>query len=220
MAYLGFTKQFAHNNELKNAMNAVKGYSLSTAERYGAGFGLIDGSLNKGMGRIEEDAAELAKMAGSPGDEAMIAKAKAKLEEEHYSRANSRLGRLNTAYENVRDKAIGGATARAQQLGLNASDAAAFAQQSWDLSLASPGIGSVFRQTASDRATALNITRFRATDGAMDTLGSIGSLLYKDNEHLQDGIVVAGVLGGVAAGGMVAGKVIGAGLDAALVDRD
>ena len=220
MAYLGFTKQFARNNELKNTMNAVKQHSLKTAEWYGKSYGAVSGVLEQGMTNLEKDAAAAIKESGHPNTPENLAIVEDAIADSHYANANRRMGNLNTAYERIRNNDISKAQAAAKAQGLDANDAAAFAQQSWDLSRPSPGIGSVFRQTASDRATALNITRFRATDGSMDTLNSMRSLLYKDDTHFSDNVVIAGALGGAAMAGIAAGKVIGAGLDAALVDRD
>ena len=69
------------------------------------------------------------------------------------------------------------------------------------------GIMSVFEETADARATALGITRFRGTDGAMGFLGSTASLLYKDNEHLS-GKGKAALWGGGLTG---AGTLVGLG---------
>lgn len=220
MAYLGFTKQFARNNELKNTMNAVKQHSLKTAEWYGKSYGAVSGVLEQGMANLEKDAAAAIKESGHPNTPENLAIVEDAIADNHYANANRRMGNLNTAYERIRNNDISKAQAAAKAQGLEANDAAAFAQQSWDLSLPSRGIGDVFRQTASDRATALNITRFRATDGSMDTLNSMRSLFYKDDAHFSDNVVMAGTIGGVAVAGMAAGKVIGAGLDATLVDRD
>lgn len=207
MAYLGFGPQLVRNFGLGGLSRGVKKKALHTAERYGAGFGMVSGRYEKGMGRIDEDAAELAKQAGNPGDEGMIAAAKDMLQNEHSMRATSGMNKLNAAYESVRDKAIANARSDALFLGLEEDKAAAFAEQSWDLSIRSPSIGDVFRQTALDRANALGITRFRATDGAMDTIDSLRSLLYKDNEHLS-GKGKAALLGGGLTG---AGALVGLG---------
>jgi len=82
------------------------------------------------------------------------------------------------------------------------------------------GVLDIINKTADARNAALGITRFRGTDGAMSTLNAVRSLFYKDNTHLNDGVVVAGVLGGTLATGMAVGKAIGTGLDAVYVDRN
>ena len=103
---------------------------------------------------------------------------------------------------------------------LTAGDAESIIKTGWSDTELHTGIMDIFNKTADARATALGITKFRGTNGAMGTLNSARSLFYKDNTHLNDGVAVAGVLGGTLATGMLAGKAIGAGLDAAYVDRD
>lgn len=102
----------------------------------------------------------------------------------------------------------------------SADDMAGVMNAGWGTGEMQTGVMDIFNKTADARATALGITRFRGTDGAMSTLGSIGSLLYEDNACLSKGAAIAGTLGGVAVAGMAAGKVIGAGLDDTLADRD
>ena len=186
MAYLGFAHQLIHNNGLKNTMNEVKEHSLKTAEWYGKSYGAVSGVYEQGMANLESNAAAALKESGHPNTPENLEVVRNAIADSHASKAIGRMDRLNSAYEKIRDKDISKAQAAAQNLGLDANDAAAFAQQSWDLSLPSRGIGDVFRQTASDRATALNITRFRATDGSMDTLNSLRSLMYKDDLHLSN----------------------------------
>lgn len=71
---------------------------------------------------------------------------------------------------------------------------------SWGTGEMHAGVVDVFNKTADARATALGVTRFRGTDGAMSTLGSIGSLFYKDNDHLSGkGIAAIGGTAGVSA---------------------
>lgn len=64
------------------------------------------------------------------------------------------------------------------------------------------GIIDVFNRTATARATAKGITRFKATDGVLDTIDSFRSLFYKDNEHFSNkGIAAMGIgTAGAAAG--------------------
>lgn len=71
----------------------------------------------------------------------------------------------------------------------------------WNRDELHAGIVDVFNKTADARATALGITRFRGTDEAMDTLGSIGSLFYKDNDHLSGKAQLA--IGGAVGAGMI-----------------
>ena len=187
MPYLGsFIPEFVRNIELIGKQKEIKKASLDAARRYGAGYSAVEASFQKKAEKAGDDAAHLAAEIGvSPDDEQTISKMEKAAVDEYARQANVRKGKLNTAYENIRSKKKASAQEFASQFGLNSAEAEGFAEDSWDLSIPEKGVGSALRQAASDRATALNITRFRATDGAMDTLDSIKSLFYKDNYHFS-----------------------------------
>jgi len=82
--------------------------------------------------------------------------------------------------------------------------------EAWGVGEMHAGILDVLNQTASARATALGVTRFRGTDGAMSTMGSIGSLFFKNDNSLTNEASIALLAGGTLTAGMAIGKAVGA----------
>ena len=221
MAYLGFAKEFSRNRTIAAGTKLVRGnYNLTqegmekaTLETYKNGA--------QALGKAKE--AYAAKF-GLPSDlsseqeKAQYKDFMANYGSQIKAAAQQRAGELQSAaYEktasNIRE-------AVKNNPNFTASDAENILSAGWSNQELHTGVMDIFNKTADARATALGITRFRGTDGAMGTLGSIGSLLYKDDSHLSNNVMIAGALGGAAVAGIAAGKVSGAGLDAALVDRD
>lgn len=224
MAYLGFTTELKRQRGLAGLAKQVRNhYERDAAVASGA----AEEVRQQGVKAIEQHRQQYAEQIGLPTAESSAAdKARYRDYMAPYSGAVSQQmqGFAQAQHEWLGNRSGHLASAIARKYGNDASfDAAEVAQaahEGWGTGEMHTGVMDIFNKTADARATALGITRFRGTDGAMGTLGSIGSLLYKDDSHLSDNVVMASAIGGAAVAGMAAGKAIGAGLDATLVDRD
>ena len=224
MAYLGFTKELKRQRGLAGLAKQVRNhYERDAAVASGA----AEDVRQQGIQAIEQHRQQYAEQIGLPTAESSAAdKARYRDYMAPYSGAVSRQmqGFAQAQHEWLGNRSSHLASAIARKYGNDASfdavEVAQAAHEGWGSGEMHTGVMDIFNKTADARATALGITKFRGTDGAMGTLGSIGSLLYKDDTHLNDSVVIAGGLAGAATAGIVAGRAIGAGLDSALVDRD
>ena len=199
MAYLGFSKDFSRRLDIASATNAVRqDYTKAHANAIKEGTDVI----TRGFAKAKEDF----------GKQIPLPTAESSAEEKELYREyiGQLSGQIHAKAKSTFDSAIADGYKQTTERmrnndyfknNLSETDIEGAILDGWSDKELHTGVLDAFNKTADARATALGITRFRGTDGAMGTLGSIGSLLYKDNSHLSGKAQLA--IGGVASAGLL-----------------